>query len=290
MPWNPLESSASNAETIAAESQGLLLRLFKKFWGHPLTRNIDIDSPATISTHRRIILSNPTLKAVYRFWYGQFVSAAHATAHLPLPFIEVGAGASHLEKYIPEVVKTDVVPHDNIERVVDAEALPYPDAGLRGIVMVGVLHHLRTPAQFLKEAQRCLVPGGRLVLIEPSNSPLHRFMIKKLHPHEFYDGSVPHWVNSCTKRLSVANNALAWIIFERDRQKFEKEFPNLKIRRIRRHTLFKYYLSGGLSYRPFFPSFCHGLVDFIEWLATPLTRSLGTMMTIEVERVSQVHL
>ena len=47
-------------------------------------------------------------------------------------------------------------------RVADAEALPFGDDSFDLVYSWGVLHHTPDPARALREAQRVLVPGGRL--------------------------------------------------------------------------------------------------------------------------------
>jgi SAM-dependent methyltransferase len=261
------------------------MKSLRHAWGDPLARGVDINAPGTISVHRRIISSKPLLRAAYRHWYQDFVAAVRAAGDGSGPVIELGCGASHLDEYLPGVIKTDVVAHSNVDIALSAEALPFADGSVRAIVALGVLHHLDEPLKCLTEAQRCLVRNGRLVLIEPSGSPLHRFMVRKFHPHEYYDKNVREWRNTTSGRLSAANNALPWIIFVRDREAFERQLPGLRIRSIRPHTFVMYYLSGGLSYRPFVPGALLPLVEVVEVLARPFRPSLGTMMTVEIEKV-----
>ena len=89
-----------------------------------------------------------------------------------------------------------------------------------------------------------------------------------------------------TRRLSTGNLALPWIIFYRDRKQFEKEFPSLRIVGLKPHTPFCYLLSGGLSYRQLLPSFMYPLVKGIELLLAPFNKYLGTLLTIELQKVS----
>ncbi len=60
----------------------------------------------------------------------------------------------------------------------DAGALPFADASFRTVLIRDVLHHLPQPARAVAEAVRVLVPGGRLVLLEPNaRNPLIRLQM-----------------------------------------------------------------------------------------------------------------
>jgi SAM-dependent methyltransferase len=48
--------------------------------------------------------------------------------------------------------------------------MPFEDGTADAFVMLDVLHHVPTPAEFCQEASRCLRPGGRIVMIEPANT------------------------------------------------------------------------------------------------------------------------
>ena len=122
-------------------------------------------------------------------------------------------------------------------------------------------------------------------MVEPSNAFLHRFMVRRFHPHECFDADVRDWSNSARGRMTGANNALPWVMFVRDRSRFEREFPSLRIRRIEPHTFLAYYASGGLSFRPFLPEALYPVLCLLELLARPFSRWLGTMMTVDIEKV-----
>src|SRR5437870_8166877 len=53
--------------------------------------------------------------------------------------------------------------------------------------------------------------------------------------------------------LSGANGALPWILFRRDRAKFEWEFPQFQIELLRPTMPLRYLLSGGVSMRTLTP-------------------------------------
>jgi len=249
---------------------------------NPLTMGVDIDGIESITAFMRTIGANPLLQAIYRRRYAMFVPAVEATRSLGLPYVEIGAGPSRIHDLLPGVLKTDVVVHPNIDRVVDAEKLPFATASLAGLFLTNVLHHLPEPGKFLAEAERVLAPGGRLVMIEPSSTWWQRWVTNLGSPYEYNDASVKEWKNEVTGRLTHANNSLPWIIFVRDRARFEAEFPRLKIQSLYRHTVLDFYLSGGFNYRPFLPRWLFPAVPAVEFFLRPLRRWVGIELTIEI--------
>jgi ubiquinone/menaquinone biosynthesis C-methylase UbiE len=124
------------------------------------------------------------------------LTAAHQAALQPLlglppgsVILEVGGGdgrfAFQLMKNGYTVIESDISPGSvrkvkeiadkyNIPNgafaVVDAENLPFKDNSLDGIFMVASLHHLPHPAKAIAEFNRCLKPGGRLLILrEPAS-------------------------------------------------------------------------------------------------------------------------
>ena len=259
--------------------------MIKKCWGHPLAQNINVDDANVVAIHREIINSKPLLRAVYLRWYREFLRAYEETEALDGEMLEIGCGASFLEEIIPRLVKTDVVATPCAQKVMNAMSLDLPDKSLRTIFMTHVLHHILYPAKFLSEAQRCLKPGGRLVMIEPSNNFLQRFLARWTDHFEYFDDTVEEWANRSSERMTDANMALPWVIFVRDQKRFQKEFPGLKIIGIRYHTYLSYFISGGVGYRSFLPAFLSPLVDLTEHLSKPFSNRLGTTMTIDIVKV-----
>jgi SAM-dependent methyltransferase len=139
----------------------------------------------------------------------------------------------------------------------DAMQMDYPDASLRAILAVGVVHHLPRPDRFLAEAQRCLKRGGRLALVEPSHHyPVPGFpkrLFKLLDHYEYFDDTVDEWDNDGAGNMRGANLALPWVIFERDRAKFADRFPSLTIRDVRYHSFLSHVLAGAFSLRSLVP-------------------------------------
>ena len=90
-------------------------------------------------------------------------------------------------------------------------------------------------------------------MIEPWVSTWSRLIYQNLH-HEPFDPKARDWTIPDTGPLSGANGALPWIIFQRDRQVFEAEFPELNIANVRPFMPYRYLVSGGVSMRQLMPS------------------------------------
>jgi SAM-dependent methyltransferase len=249
----------------------------------PQTRHIkDLDDPATTLLHAQVIQEKPFLKKLYTDFYNQFKKAMPDFENKVL--VELGSGGSFIKEIIPNVITSDVLELPNVDKVFSATEMPFEDGSVGAFLMIDVLHHITESKAFFAEATRCLNVSGKIIMVEPANTLWSKFIYKKFH-HEPFETRAD-WTLEAGGPLSVGNGALPWIIFSRDREIFEKEFPSLKIVSIRNHTPFRYLLSGGLSYRQLVPSFSYPLVKVIEFILSPANNYLGTFQTIELEKVT----
>ncbi len=259
--------------------------LIKRLWVEPLSRGLNLDDENSIVVHHEIIKTKPLLRAAYLRWYREIVMAYRKIESMSGDVVEIGSGAGFLDQLIPELIKTDVVPNPFASKIINAMNLDFRDGQLKAIFLVSVLHHIPDPARFLAEAERCLKPGGRLVMIEPNNSWIERALCKVLDHYEYFDDTIKDWKNKSSNIMTNANLAIPWVIFVRDRVVFERQFPHLRIQNIRHHTFLSYLISGGMVYRSFLPSFAAPLVNGFEDLLTPMMKILGMSMTIDIEKV-----
>jgi SAM-dependent methyltransferase len=239
--------------------------LLKAWLEHPLTRGIDIDDPATTWMRREIVRQKPFLRRIYEEWYTLLAAAVPAA---PAPAVELGAGAGFLEQYVPRLITSEIFRCPNITMVLDAQALPFADRSLRAIVMTDVLHHLPDVARFFAAAERCVQPGGVIAMIEPWVTPWARRVYTNLH-HEPFLPEAASWTFPPTGPLSGANGAMPWIVFHRDRSRFEREFPGWAIETIRPLMPFRYLVSGGVSLRSLMPGWTFGAWTALERSLTP---------------------
>lgn len=249
--------------------------MFKKY-----TIPFNLDDPRATLAHRDIILQKPFLKRLYQDWYQEFIKTSQSVGKGI--YLEIGSGGGFLKDVFPGVVTSDILDLPVVDKIFSAEEMPYRENELGCIMMLNVFHHIPRPYLFLQEAERTLVTGGKIVMIEPANSALGRFIYKRFH-HEPFEETGEREIQAGNP-LSNSNQALPHIYFERDLDLFTKEFPHLKINKITYHTPFMYVLSGGVSRSAMLPYFMYDIAKGIEWLFKPLSKQLGLFCTIEVEK------
>jgi SAM-dependent methyltransferase len=257
------------------------LRILKRVLEHPLSAGLGVDAPQTTELRRRIIETKPFLRRLYEDWYAEIVAA------LPPPpglVLELGSGAGFLSRFVPDLITSDIMPVTGMAVALDASALPFGSGGLRAVVMTDVFHHLSACRQFLREAARCVRPGGRVVMIEPWVTRWSRFVFTTLH-HEPFDPDARTWEFASSGPLSGANGALPWIVFDRDRDTFEREFPEWRIRAVRSFMPFRYLLSGGVSLRSLMPAWSYGFWRSVERVLGPMNPHAAMFAVIVLDRV-----
>jgi len=252
----------------------------RNFLEHPLTRGYDLDAPETTLLRLQIIKSKPFLRSIYLEWYHQLLSF---TKNLEQPILELGSGAGFLKALDPAVVASDIIVVPTVELVCDAQNIPVSDQSLGGIVMTNVLHHISNPRHFFIEASRCIIDGGIIAMIEPWKTTWSDFVYRRLH-YEPYDSTVSSWKGVPGKPLSNANNALAWIIFERDLAQFRDEFPFWEIHRIQLMMPFVYLLSGGVLLKNLAPSWAYAPIRAIEKGLEPIMDRLAMFALIVLKK------
>ena len=255
--------------------------MLKTLLAHPLTRGLDIDDPRTTHLRQQIIREKSFLRQIYREWYQAIVTALPPGQGAVL---ELGSGAGYLREFVPDLITSELFPCPNIRVVLDGSRLPFVAGSLRAIVMTDVLHHLPQSKFFFAEATRCVRPGGVVAMIEPWVTPWSRFVYTRLH-HEPFQPDTLSWELPTSGPLSGANGALAWIVFARDRARFEQEFPRWQIDLIKPIMPFRYLVSGGVSLRSLAPGWSFGLWRHLENALDRWSNQLAMFAQIVLRRL-----
>lgn len=240
--------------------------MLKNFFAHPRLRGLDLDDPDTTKLRRAVIASNPFLSQIYAEWYSLLKTSLPSG---PGPVLELGSGPGFLSAWIPNLITSETFFVDDLQIILDGQHLPFCDHILKGIVMTNVLHHIPNPSKFFTEAARVTRPGGVINMVEPWNTKWSRFVYTRMH-HERFDVKTSDWEIISTGPLSGANGALPWILFHRDRQRFEQSFPEWRVEGITPFMPVAYLVSGGVSMRPLMPGWSHPVVHQIERMLSPI--------------------
>jgi len=255
----------------------MVLNTIKSWLALPLARNLKIDAPKTTVLRSRIIREKPFLRKLYSEWYYAIVGLI--PQNITGPVVELGSGGGFLKDIFPDLITSEVLRIPDVDVIFDGHYLPFCSETLRGIVMLDVFHHLSRAKQFLSEASDCVKPGGVIIMIEPWNTVWSRIIYKNLH-HEPFDTGVRNWDFPETGPLSGANSALPWIVFERDRELFDKKFPRWHLVDITLHTPFRYLFSGGVSFRSMMPDKLFSFWRRVEGKLDPWMKTLAMFARI----------
>lgn len=248
---------------------------------------VDIDSPALMDVHRAILMEKPMMRGVFGEFYAACVGLAARYFRPTGQEIEIGAGVSLFKQFHPQIISTDIKPSPQLDRVLDAQAMDVEAGSVRALYGINCFHHLPQPRLFFAELVRVLGAGGGVVLIEPYDSVLGRFLYARMHHSEHFNLAQKNWETelSAGQVMSGANQALSELVFVRDRAVFEREFPQLEIVDI--HPLsnwLRYLVSGGVNFRQLLPDFMIGPLKAIEWVLRPLHRLFALHYVIILRR------
>jgi SAM-dependent methyltransferase len=258
----------------------------RRWLAHPLTRGLDIDDPRTTHLRQRIIQEKKSLRHIYEEWYSLVAGALPpGEGHV----VELGSGGGFMSEFLPGLITSEVFPCPDVKLVMNGMQMPFLDGVLSGIVMTGVLHHIPDTRRFFADAARCLRMGGVIAMIEPWSSLWSRFVYSRLH-YEPFEPKARDWGLPVTiGPLSGANLALPWIVFERDRARFEREFPELQIRAVRPMMPFRYLVSGGVSTRSLIPGWTFAYLRRVERILQPWMRTWAMFAHIVLVKGQTPH-
>ncbi len=254
------------------------------FLEEPRLRGVPPGSQRFFELQRQIIQERPLMREVYGLWYQKLLADERSVPGDPEKgdLLELGSGGSYLKQLCPRLITSDVE-EGVAERAIDARELPFEDASLRAIFITHVFHHIPDVDRFLREAQRTLVPGGVISMIEVPHTPFARFFFDHFHP-EPYDDRMPGWSFESSDAMMDANQALSWIVFVRDRVRFGRECPKLELELMGWLPWFSYVLSGGVTRRNLVPGFLVPGVRLADRLLSPLDPLMALHWHVRVRK------
>lgn len=224
--------------------------------------------PSTVDVHdrhRKIWQQRTVLRQIYEEWFRWIASAR---TKIPGITLEVGSGIGALKSFLPDIYSSDISFCPWLDLNLEATRLPFKDASLSNLIGFDILHHLSEPLALFSEAERCLKTHGRLILIEPYLTPLSR-LIWKFHP-ESIDFKVDLFGQNekksfISKSPYAANQAIPFLLFKKNLDKFSTAFPQLKLLTRKPFSYLAYPLSGGFDKKQILPSFVFSFLTKLEY-------------------------
>ena len=219
-------------------------------------RDAAADNP---EVSREKILNDSFLYFVYRSIYknlvmvgvGDQTTFAYHDDSLQIPgftSVEIGSAGGILKSLSKNFITSDVRICEGVDVFVDAQELPFADQSVDLIIGKDALHHLPNVSLHFDEVERVLRRGGVAVYLEPNWNRLSKFIYRYIHPEPWNEVS-KDW-NFKSKGPMDSNQALAKVIFVRDLQIFEKDFPRLKVEIISKPVNgLTFLVSGGVHAR-----------------------------------------
>lgn len=236
-------------------------------------------------SHREIWRKKRVLRLIYGDYY-QRISQSCVEGRT----LEVGGGSGNFRgQHQGDVVSMDIQELPWLDVVGDAHRLPFTSGSISNIVLVDTLHHLQNIPMFLDETKRVLSPGGRLVMIEPAITPISYLVYHFMHPEPVRLSENP--LADAGAQLDPnrnpfdSNQAIPTLLFERNQDELRRDYPELKVIKNDRFSLFTFVLSGGLRRWSLMPSFIVPVALRVESLLTPLLKNLMAFrLMVVVER------
>ncbi len=246
------------------------------------TQPRSLDDPARAAELKDTIQGKKALRRIYEEIYESYAACLARCPPEGL-VVELGSGGGFVKERIPQVLTSDVLPYEGMDRVVDATSMPFEAESLRALLMLNVFHHIPDVPAFLGEAERVLKPGARVLIVDQFPSLLSKPIYRFLHDEPF-DPKAKDWSFASTGPLSGANGALAWIVFERDLEQFKLRFPGLELVSFRPHTPMRYWLAGGLKRWTLLPGWAFPLATVVDRMLAGLSRQFCSFVDIELRK------
>lgn len=245
---------------------------------------IDFDSVEASEKAVSIMKNKKCLNDIYTEIYKLMMDLRKKYLTSDGKVLEIGSGGGFLKDLYPEVVTSDVKDINNVDMVINAENLPFEDNSLDSILAVHVIHHIPDIELFLQEANRVLKVGGGIVCVEPYWGPFGRFVYKNLHPEPF-DMNAKEWNLDGDNPMTSSNQAMSYLLLKRDRELFEKKFPNFKLVYNKQFGFIRYMMTGGIWLNKKLPDFMFTVLKYFEKLISPLMPLLAIHHVFVLKKV-----
>jgi ubiquinone/menaquinone biosynthesis C-methylase UbiE len=235
------------------------------------------------SKNRKTYQNKDLIKIIYNNYYKKIKENIYTSNK---KILELGSGGGNIKKVIQNCITSDQFKNQNIDRIENIYKINFKKNSVSNIILIDVFHHLRFPNLALNEIHRVLIKNGRIIMMEPAMGLIPRIIYKIFHyePNGFnlkIDwNNIPKKIPSLNKYFAA--QSMPWRAF------FLKELnlrSKYKIKLIKPFSDFAFLLSGGYSYKAFYPKFLYSLIKVIDKMLTSISiKIFSARMLIVLEK------
>ena len=264
-----------------------MINLIRSWLYEPKVRGINVDDANLLGIHSSVLQNKRLLRSAFETFYEEMSTLSNRYFKVEGLEVEMGTGAGFFQSLRPSIITSDIRRGPNIDMELDAQDMDLEADSVRCLYAINVFHHLPNPNKFFNELIRVLQKGGGCVLIEPHIGFCSALLHKHLHSDEHFDPGAPGWETAnMGGPLSGANQALADIVFRRDKDIFNSQYgESLEIvHQGYALNAFRYLLSGGLNFRQLAPSFLEFPLKKIESFLRPIAKYWSLHQVIVIRK------
>ena len=227
--------------------------------------------------------AKPLLRRVYR---EMFQELSRKLADVPGPTVEIGSGIGNIRDVVPDCIRTDTFPAPWLDRTENAYALSFESGSIANLILFDVFHHLRFPGTALREMERVLVPGGRVLVYEPCMSLLGLLVFGLFHPEPLALRDRITWLVPAGKEAGAgeyyAAQGNAFRTFKA--MGLHQRVEGLELVALERFALLSYVASGGYSGRQLYPDRAYPVMRRLDRLLDMAPALFATRMLIVLQK------
>jgi len=210
-------------------------------------------------------------------WMNEYIDAEDTV-------VEFGCGAGFSRLYLnsKNLILTDYIENDWVDKQVDAMNPPFEAASVDVILCSHMIHHMAKPVTFFKKVYPMLRDGGRIV-IQDLNTALGLRLLLRVMRHEgwSYDIDVfdENEVTNDPNDPWSANCAIPELLFESS-ETFERHVPGYEVIKNDLNECLMFPLSGGVIAKTPVPELPKFLLSTVKQLDRFLVRSAPSLFAL----------
>jgi len=207
-----------------------------------------------IQQNREAWEKKPLLRKIYSEFYTRILS--NVRKDISGDVVEIGSGIGNFKNVYPKAIATDLFKNPWIDQVENAYHLSFADKSVSHLILFDVFHHLRYPGKALREFERVLPTGGRVIIFEPYISVFGLMVFGLFHHEPVALTRKISWFpsdnTSCDADYYAAqgNATRVFSAYSPYKDEIQKEWKMIKKEKI---SALSYILSGGFSRPSLYP-------------------------------------